>query len=57
MWVLVGRSHAIILTAQYVKSGSGGEQGWPAALAANVPWLLESVKYYDCKTSHLRERT
>lgn len=45
MWALVGRSHASILTAQYVKSGSEGERVWPAALAANVSWLLISVKY------------
>jgi len=45
VWALVGGSHASILTAQYVKSGSGGEQGWPAALTANVAWLIISVKY------------
>ena len=45
MWVLVGRSYAIIRTAQYVKSVSGVEQGWPAALVANVPCVLICVKY------------
>lgn len=47
--MLAGRDHAIIVTAQDVKSGSGGGCGWPAALPANMHWLLISVNTNSTK--------